>query len=291
MQPKLQHVAQECLVFFYSRLSAPSHLHASFELLLPRQGQVRVRLDGEQRVVEPGELLVIFPGIVHRYEPQQAGDGVMLIFSERLLASMQEDWMTLRPVHPIVHLDSLDRDVAYCLERLTDFARGIPMNAVLAQSYLSLMFLRLLPALEPERSIHAGSQDLLYQAMQYMSQNLSEPLTLRMTAHALGVNSYYLSHLFSERLHMGFHTYLNALRIDQARRYLRVTNRPIEDIAEACGFANLRTFDRVFAEKCGCTPRDFRKAAMELRLARDQLQGNAPASKGSRGDAPCGVQG
>ena len=68
----------------------------------------------------------------------------------------------------------------------------------------------------------------------------------------------------NERLHMGFRAYLNALRIDRARRYLRVTSRPIEEIAAACGFANLRTFDRVFFERCGCTPRDFRKAAAAL---------------------------
>lgn len=268
MQPQVQHVSKECLIFFYSHLSAPYHLHTSFEMVLPRRGQVRVRLDDQERTVDPGELLVIFPGIPHSYEPQQAGDGLMLICSDRLFSNAEEDWLTLRPARPVISLKDVDRDVAYCLERMGDFARGVPMNAMLAQAYLSLIFLRILPALQPERPVLPGDTDLLYQAMQFMSQNLTAPLTLRSTARALGVNSYYLSHMFSERLHMGFRTYLNALRIDQARRYLRVTNRPIEDIAVACGFANLRTFDRVFAERCGCTPRDFRKAAAELRLAR-----------------------
>ncbi|MGN1021321.1 MAG: helix-turn-helix domain-containing protein [Aristaeellaceae bacterium] len=268
MQPQLQHVSKECLIFFYSRLSAPYHLHTSFELLLPRRGQVRVRLDDTERVVEAGELLVIFPGIPHSYEPQQTGDGLMLIFSDKLVSGVEEDWLTLRPARPVIPLKDMDRDVEYCLDRLADFARGVPMNTMLAQAYLSLIFLRLLPALSLERSRLQSDTDLLYQAMEFMSQNLSAPLTLRSTSHTLGVNSYYLSHMFSERLHMGFRTYLNALRIDQARRYLRVTNRPIEDIAADCGFANLRTFDRVFAERCGCTPRDFRKAAAELRLAR-----------------------
>ncbi|MGN0747320.1 MAG: helix-turn-helix domain-containing protein [Aristaeellaceae bacterium] len=268
MQPQLQHVSKECLIFFYSRLSAPYHLHTSFEMLLPRRGQVRVRLNEQERLVEAGELLVIFPGIPHSYEPQQAGDGLMLIFSDKLFSGAEEDWLTLRPARPVIPLKDVDRDVTYCLDRLADFARGTPMNTMLAQTYLSLIFLRLLPALQPERSLLQSDTDLLYQAMQFMSQNLTAPLTLRSTSRALGVNSYYLSHMFSERLHMGFRTYLNALRIDQARRYLRVTTRPIEDIAADCGFANLRTFDRVFAERCGCTPRDFRKAAAELRLAR-----------------------
>ena len=69
------------------------------------------------------------------------------------------------------------------------------------------------------RSMHLADgekltiRDLLYAAMQYMSQNLTQPLSLRGTAHALGVNTYYLSHVLNERLEMGFRAYLNALSI------------------------------------------------------------------------------
>ena len=105
--------------------------------------------------------------------------------------------------------------------------------------------------------------DILYRAMQYMSQNMTQPLSVRATARALGVNNSYLSHVLNEKLHMSFRAYLNALRIERARRLLRVTVRPIEEIGVACGFANLRTFDRVFAEQCGCTPREYRRNAVQ----------------------------
>ena len=75
---------------------------------------------------------------------------------------------------------------------------------------------------------------------------------------------------------MGFRAYLNALRIDRARRYLRMTSRPIEEIAAACGFANLRTFDRVFVERCGCTPRDFRKSVLRLRQEEQRRREDIP---------------
>ena len=101
--------------------------------------------------------------------------------------------------------------------------------------------------------------------MRYMSQHLAQPLNLKETARALGVNSYYLSHVLSERIHMGFRAYLNSMRVDRARRYLRLTTWPVEEVAAACGFRTLRTFDRVFQEYCGCTPREFRRAAEGVR--------------------------
>lgn len=268
MQATVLQTSEDCLIYPYNRLSTLHHLHASYEILVPYNGTVRVNIDNEERCVEPGEILVLFPGIPHSYVQNENSEGMMILFSEKMLTDSEEEWTEMRPDNPIVRLDSIDWDVSYCLDRMANLSASGEINEPLAQAYLSLMFVWLLPALNLTRSAHTGSTDLLYRVMQYMTQNMSQPLSLRGTAHALGVNTYYLSHVLNDRLHMGFRVYLNALRIDRARRYLRVTNRPIEEIAAACGFTNLRTFDRVFAERCNCTPRDFRKAAAALRLNR-----------------------
>lgn len=249
----------------YNRLSTLHHLHASFEILVPRHGTVRVRIDDVERDVNPGEILVLFPGLPHSYIPSGDCTGTMILFGNDMLFSPEEDWSDMLPVQPVICLDEVNKDVRYCLDRLASMAASGSVNEALARAYLSLMFVWLLPVLQPERPAQPIPKDLLYRAMQFMSQNLTQPLNLRTTAHALGVNTYYLSHVLNERLHMGFREYLNALRIDRARRYLRVTSWSIEETAAACGFTNLRTFDRVFFERCGCTPRDFRKTFLAMR--------------------------
>lgn len=268
MQATVLQTAEDCLIYPYNRLSTLHHLHASYEILVPYSGAVRVNIDNKERTVEPGEILVLFPGIPHSYVQTENAEGVMLIFTEKMLAASEEEWSEMQPEDPVVRLGSVDWDVSYCLDRLAAMSTSGEINESLAQAYLSLMFVWLVPALNLTKSVQSASMDLLYRAMQFMTQNMAQPLNLRGTARALGVNTYYLSHVLNERLHMGFRSYLNALRIDRARRYLRVTNRPIEEIAAACGFTNLRTFDRVFAERCNCTPRDFRKAAAALRQKR-----------------------
>ena len=250
------------MIYPYNRLGSTYHLHASVEIAVPRTGRIRVRLDDQERIVSPGEALVIFPGIPHSYDASEASEGMIMMFTEEMLPESERDWLEARPAEPVVCLSTADRDVAHCLRRLTEEGQT---SEALIRAYLSLMFMRLLPELKPQPPSGPVKKDVLYQAMHYMSQNLAAPLNICGTARALGINSYYLSHVLNERLHMGFRAYLNALRIERARRYLRVSSRSIEDIAAACGFANLRTFDRVFFERCGCTPRDFRKAAMALR--------------------------
>ena len=80
-----------------------------------------------------------------------------------------------------------------------------------------------------------------------------------MLAQALNVSPFQLSRVFSERLHMGFNEYLNALRVDYARELLRETDLPITQLAFECGFESQRTFNRAFREQTGQSPRQFRK--------------------------------
>ena len=263
VQPGIKSIKSNCQVFPFSRLSSPEHLHANFEVVICGGGTVHATVDGREIALSAGEMLVIFPGTLHSYDRSEGCRGVALSFSRELLVLQEYDFSALRPTVPALRIASLDRDVAHCLERLREMAAPGKMDETLAGAYLSLLFIRILPHLQLSETGSAVPGDLLYQAMQYISQNVSRPLSLRNTARALGVNEYYLSHVLNERLRMGFRTYLNTLRVERSRRLLRATSRPIEDIAAACGFANLRTFDRVFAERCGCSPREFRRAAME----------------------------
>jgi len=247
-----------CLIYNYGRLSRFEHMHSRYEIVAPTSGRILARMDGREYTVSPGDMLVVFPGVPHSYDPAETSEGFMLTFYSEMLSELGDAMAEVQPGQPLVHLEEHDHDVAYCFGRLTEMAGG-KVDESLAQAYLTLLFIRLTDVLELEKADPASSKELLYRAMQYISQNLSQPLNIRQTAHALGVNSYYLSHVLNERLHMGFRAYLNALRIERARRYLRVTSWSIEEVAGACGFLTLRTFDRVFLELCGCTPREFRK--------------------------------
>ena len=83
-------------------------------------------------------------------------------------------------------------------------------------------------------------------------------LSPAMVAGLLGVSVRYL-HLLFETTGKSFLQTVTAQRMRQCRRLLRETpERPIADIAHACGFGSLPTFYRVFSAATGQTPGEFR---------------------------------
>lgn len=55
-----------------------------------------------------------------------------------------------------------------------------------------------------------------------------------------------------------FKQYLNRLRLTEAQRLLRSTDRQVSEIAHAVGYNNPTHFNRVFKQMFSCTPREFR---------------------------------
>jgi AraC-like DNA-binding protein len=74
----------------------------------------------------------------------------------------------------------------------------------------------------------------------------------------LHISKYYISHVMSQKLNIGFNDYVNSLRISSACRLLRKSDRSITEISELVGFNTLRTFNRAFFKQMGVTPSDYR---------------------------------
>ena len=81
-------------------------------------------------------------------------------------------------------------------------------------------------------------------------------------AKKLHVNKYYLSHTFSARLQMSFREYLNRIRLEYAMQLIRTTGKPLTEIWEDAGFESQRSFNRVFRDAAGMTPKEYRSRGM-----------------------------
>ena len=86
----------------------------------------------------------------------------------------------------------------------------------------------------------------------------NEMVSLAQLEEDLHISKHYISHLFGDKLNIGFNDYINSLRITYAARLLRETNDPIIDVSENSGFNSLRTFNRAFKKHIGVSPRDYR---------------------------------
>lgn len=106
----------------------------------------------------------------------------------------------------------------------------------------------------------AARLPLVKRALDYMNEHLADPaLDATAVAHHCGVSLRGLYNEFQGDLRSTPMACLLRLRVRRAQDLLRGENPKVEQIAEACGFANLRTFQRAFQRKENLPPTLWRR--------------------------------
>lgn len=97
------------------------------------------------------------------------------------------------------------------------------------------------------------------QVQRYLEEHLADKLRLSHVAAVAHVNPQYLSSIFKQELKIGYSDYVNMLRIQRAGELLEDTECSFQDIAEQCGFSDTAYFCRVFKQRTGMTPSQWRR--------------------------------
>lgn len=98
----------------------------------------------------------------------------------------------------------------------------------------------------------------LQKAMEYIRQNYHEAVTLNEVADHTYVSTYYLSRMFTKELGKNFVDYLNEVRIDKAKEYLKDSNYKTYEIAELVGIRDAHYFSKLFKKYTGITPSEYK---------------------------------
>ena len=104
---------------------------------------------------------------------------------------------------------------------------------------------------EPDSAV-AGIQD-------YLLRNLQLPHTVATIAEHFNMSARNLARVFSKGTGTTPINYLNDARIDAARRYLEGTDLAIKVIAARCGFKNAERLRRLFSQRLGMGPHDYKQ--------------------------------
>ncbi len=116
-------------------------------------------------------------------------------------------------------------------------------------------------ATRPSDRALSDPRSTMWAVRQYLDANYMKPLTLTGVADRYGLNPNYMSTLFREVTGAGFVEYLTQTRLEQAKLLLMESMMSASRIAELVGFSSQPYFQRVFKDKLGMTPQQFRRAA------------------------------
>lgn len=113
-------------------------------------------------------------------------------------------------------------------------------------------------------------KDILYDAINYMKQHLSERVTLEETARQVGFSPNYFSKVFKDEMGCTFSHYLSKLRINRSKALLLVSKLSLREICDAVGYEEQSYFIKVFTRFTGVTPGKFRKRGGRLDSSKER---------------------
>lgn len=97
-------------------------------------------------------------------------------------------------------------------------------------------------------------------AIDYINDNFTEEVSIEKAARVAMLSQSYFSYLFKTMTNKTFVEYLNELRIHEAMRLLKNTDKRVVDICFESGFKNVNHFNRTFKNYAGISPMQYRNA-------------------------------
>lgn len=225
------------------------HLHDSFELVTVQSGVIAATVDGKEYALHRGDALLVFPNQIHAYHTKETSLSRVFVFPAVLVGEFYEK---MRQKVPDVSLFSFP-DQSFS---------DVLLEAESDRWLLKSLLYRVISAFDQAATYHPkglGGSDLVGQILSIISQRYTEPLTMRTVSDMLGYDHRYLTNLLQKNLGTTFRQLLNEYRIVYAQELLLRTNSPVEQIAGACGYEALCSFNRNFKALTGRTPTDFRR--------------------------------
>ncbi|MBK1877437.1 AraC family transcriptional regulator [Pelagicoccus mobilis] len=104
----------------------------------------------------------------------------------------------------------------------------------------------------------AGYSEIISEAIEFISSRFRDPITLQDVLKHTSTSRATFSRHFPQFTGQSFTTFLQQYRLEYCRRLLIAGNHSITEAAFESGFQNLSHFNRLFRERWGQTPREFR---------------------------------
>ena len=104
-----------------------------------------------------------------------------------------------------------------------------------------------------------SGENVVDEVLYYIHHNYSENMKLETIAPLYGYNSSYLGKIFNRKLGVNFNTYVDQVRIEQAKRLLEQKNLKVYEIAQQIGYSNVDYFHKKFKKFVGTSPAEYRK--------------------------------
>lgn len=237
------------------------HWHNYYEIIFYVGCKGHCIINGERFEIDRPCLFLLTPKDFHEIimEDRPESYSINLSFSEQMIDKKLAKLSMAGPV--VLYLK--DKLLKALIEDILRIYEGQSFYREIQLKHLfNDILVRILEAGTHTTLQNVEIHPVVREGIAYMLTNLSDSVTLSDISKRFGVSETYFSHLFKESVGISFKQYQLSRRIDYAKRMLEERELPIIAIGAECGFNTPAQFNRVFKEKTGMTPSQYRKLQM-----------------------------
>lgn len=110
--------------------------------------------------------------------------------------------------------------------------------------------------------------------IQYLYEHPQEETNLEKIAGVSGYSPFHIHRILRAHLGEPVGSFLQRIRLDGAAHQLRLTQRPVQEIAWDCGYEMASSFNKAFRKRFGVSPEEFRDGKSSLVSAEMSNQQN-----------------
>lgn len=268
-------IPQTFMRFWYNteNTSYSTHWHDAQEIIVPlEEGYTAIVQDATFRL-EPGDILLIPPGSLHSLEAPDSGSRFVFLLELNVMCQLTDFFRTQALLAKPVCITSdtcpeiYEKEIGLIMQAASHYWGTAPSRQLRIYSCLMDFYACYTDfCIEPGRFSSANpitlpsgdSSRKISLLLNYLQQHYTENISLEDAAAKAGLSKFYFSRIFKQHTGQTFYDYLSFLRIQSAEQLLKNTETPISQIASACGYATLSSFNRSFQKFRKCTPSEYR---------------------------------
>ena len=261
-----------------NQMDFPLHFHEDYELCLTLNVRGKRILGNLVEDFTEKDLVITTPNVLHCYKRDDAFlnvrcEVVVIQFPKELPSWGIFDTDQLRNIRnllcqPAPGLKFSEETAEAVRERLLRLPRTEGFEAV--QLFFGILHELACADRTQVELIGVQSSDStlphsrrINKIVQFVEKNYHHKISLEDVGELVGMSASSVSRFFKQRTRHNFWDYLNGVRIDRAAQRMIETEHTISEISYACGFNNISNFNRVFRERIGTTPSDYRNKFKE----------------------------
>lgn len=258
------------------------HHHEHCEIVYCTEGICTCIVEATKYHLYPGDLLVIYPNEPHRvgllenfckysvlqFLPTLLNSNVPTVneYAYTLLILQKNyNYNNYIPASKLSHIN-----IGSIIEKLRcEFSECSFGYELAMRAYITELMLHLIRLWKKEHFkiskclLNEKHNAILQKAIIYIEDNYQD-IGEEKLAKSIGVSTSHLSRLFKSELNTSFSSFVNSVKLKEAEKMLLTTTLNITEISLTSGFDTTAYFIKLFKNKHGVTPLQYRKAAEKI---------------------------